>query len=197
MSSRFNFEAQRRSDLVVSQTRKQDDTSWDVIDEVSVNSWNHGMPLPNRPPVIPPRVIRLELDAVNRTTLEDNTVTWTMSMPHVGKIAENSVLYWRNITTNQTEVVDWAIAGLGAHTYAVGGTPYTMRSRFISAGLNEWSPNVGIVAPLAVTLKETDLFTNRRISIVRIGSTGSTLPNIANFFLRSQLIIVEPGASYI
>ena len=197
MATRYNFKAQRASDILVNETPQLEDHSLDLIDEVPVNRWNHSLPIPNKPPVIAPRVIRLELDSANRTVLEDNAITWMLALPHVGKIADNSVMYWRNITTNQTEVVDWAIIGLGTHSYAVGGTPYALRSRFISVGTNEWSPNSGIVAPLAVTLKENDLFTNRRVTITRIGSTGSTFPNIANFFLRSQLIIVEPGASYI
>lgn len=198
MATKYNYNAQRSQDVIVTVTPKQPDRSWDTVSEQKNPPWVHSLPIDDTAPKITPRIIRVELDAVNRVAWDANSIDFMLNLPQIGKVMPGSVLYWRSIESNQTEVVDWAIMGLQSHTYNLGGPNYALRGRFLSAGTNSWSPNVGVLAPLAVTLKNNeDMFFNRRISIVRIGATGTAIPNIANIFFRTQLILVEPGAHYV
>lgn len=196
MSTRYNVEAERAADVVVSKTGKQKDTSWDSAKEVQPNPWQHSEPIPKEPPKVKPRVIRLTLDIADRISIDDTSVTWSLNIPSLGLLQPNTVMYWRELVTSQTENVDWAISGISAHSYALSGPAYALRGRFSQIGTSgTWTANA-VGAPLAVTIKDTDL-RNARITVTRIGAVGLGLSSIVGLKLAVTLMFVEPGARYI
>lgn len=195
MATKYNFEAQRPQDVTVRTTSKQPDKSWDTVKEREPHPWVHSEPIETRAPKIKPRVIKVTLDVSERIGMDASSVTWMLNIPSIGALAEGTVLYWRELVTNQTETCDWALSGLGAHSYALSGPSYTLRARFIQSGsTTSWYSNN--LAPLAVTLKDTDVFFNKRLTVTRIGATGATLDSINGLQLKVCLVFVEPGARY-
>lgn len=194
MANRYNFNAERAADVNVSPTRKQRDSSWELTKEREPNPWSRGQlqDVPDRPPKLPPRVIRVELDSSRALSVEDNSVTWLLSLP-VGPLADNTVLHWRDMVTNQTEAVDWALSGISAHSYNLGGARYTLRGRFVNAGGDYWP--LTATTPLSVSILDKDALNNRQVTLTRLGATGAGFKSIAGFYVRLQLVFVEPGAN--
>lgn len=196
MATKLNFDAQRAQDVTVTKTAKQPDKSWDTVKEREPMPWVHSEPMPDRAPRVKPRVIRLTLDLSDRTSMDDTSVTWALNLPTIGLLQENTVVYWRELVTNQTETLDWAISGIGAHSYALSGPAYTLRGRFYQIGSSStWAANA-VGAPLAVTIKDTDI-RGARVTLHRIGASGQGLTSISGLRLSISLVLVEPGAQYI
>jgi hypothetical protein len=196
MAARYNFAAERAEDVHVVPTRAQRDTSWEHVQEVPVNAWLHGGVIDDTPPKRRPRIIRVELDWKDAMLKEANSATWQLDLNDVASLAENSVLYWRSIASNQADTCDWALSGISTCTCHVSGPPYALQARFVSAGAgtHSWVPSGATAVPLCVTMTERDVFRNRRLTVHRLGAAGVDLTAVAGLFLRVELLIVEPGA---
>jgi hypothetical protein len=185
--------SERRADFNVSPTAKQPeaklDQHWEFLPTF------HGEPVPRKEPTVISRTIPVVLNSTDALSVVANEITFSLHMPHLGKLKPGTLLYVRAIECNQTEECDWAISGLSTWSFSLdsGSPTYALRARFTSSGSNVWSPGAGLNVPLCVSLKQPDtVFFGGRLVLTRIGATGSNLQNIANFYCRLHLLFKEP-----
>lgn len=192
MAYKYNYGAQRSDDIIVEPTSKTSGKTPLIRQEVALI---HGEPVPRDKPKIAPRVIRIPFDSSLAEIYEDRLV-WNVNFRD---LAANTMVYLSEIASNQLDQVDFGLLGLNTWTYALSGPQYFLRSRFVAAQSNTTASVFSADAgnPPGAMIRDADALRNARITLQRIGSSGTSFLNIGSFFLRFTLVFVEPGAAYI